>query len=152
MCNKFTGEYSCRSMISINLLSNFTEILLQHGCFPVNLLHIFRTPFPKNSSGGLLLSTCFFNTNNCLTFSSFFLFNAFPSMTECIMFFSSVFSIMSTNDASNFFIVFSIMEPCPVILCNSWFTSTSSSFFFLFFGRLLLLLQMDFISLPGTLD
>ena len=31
------------------------QITLRHGCFPVNLLHIFRTPFPKNTSGWLLL-------------------------------------------------------------------------------------------------
>ena len=31
------------------------EIPLRHGCSPVNLLHIFRTPFPKNTSGWLLL-------------------------------------------------------------------------------------------------
>ena len=29
------------------LLCNFIEIVLQHGFSPVNLLHIFRTPFPK---------------------------------------------------------------------------------------------------------
>ena len=29
---------------------------LRYGCSPVNLLHIFRTPFPKNTSGGLLLA------------------------------------------------------------------------------------------------
>ena len=34
---------------------NFIEITLQHECFPVNSLHIFRTPFPKNTSGRLLL-------------------------------------------------------------------------------------------------
>ena len=28
---------------------------LRDGCSPVNLLHIFRTTFPKNTSGGLLL-------------------------------------------------------------------------------------------------
>ena len=28
---------------------------LRHGCFSVNLLHIFRTPSPKNTSGRLLL-------------------------------------------------------------------------------------------------
>ena len=28
---------------------------LWHRCSPVNLLHIFRTLFPKNTSGGLLL-------------------------------------------------------------------------------------------------
>ena len=27
-----------------------------HGCSPVNLLHIFRTPFCQNTSGGLLLA------------------------------------------------------------------------------------------------
>ena len=26
----------------------------RYGCFPVNLLHIFRTAFPKNNSEGLL--------------------------------------------------------------------------------------------------
>ena len=31
------------------------EITLCHGCSPVNLLHIFRTPFQKNTFGGLLL-------------------------------------------------------------------------------------------------
>ena len=30
------------------------EITLRYGCSPVNLLYIFRTPFPKNSSGWLL--------------------------------------------------------------------------------------------------
>ena len=28
---------------------------LRHGCSPVNLVHIFRPPFPKNTSGWLLL-------------------------------------------------------------------------------------------------
>ena len=28
----------------------------KHGYSPVNLLHIFRTPFPKNTSDGLLLA------------------------------------------------------------------------------------------------
>ena len=36
------------------ILCNFTEITLRHGCSPVNLLHIFRTSFPKNTSGQLL--------------------------------------------------------------------------------------------------
>ena len=45
ICSKFTGEHSCRSLISINLQSNFIEITIWHGCSPVILLHIFRTPF-----------------------------------------------------------------------------------------------------------
>ena len=55
ICSKFTGEHPCRSVIPIKLLCNFIEITLRYGCSPVNLLHIFRTPFYKNTSGGLLL-------------------------------------------------------------------------------------------------
>ena len=54
-CSKFTGEHPCRSVISIKLFCNFIKITLRHGCSPVNLLHIFRTPFLKNTSGRLLL-------------------------------------------------------------------------------------------------
>ena len=42
-----------------SLLGNFIEITLRHGCSPVNLLHIFRTIFPRNTSGWLLLHTEF---------------------------------------------------------------------------------------------
>ena len=55
ICCKFTGEHPCRNVISIKLQSSFIEIALRHGCSPVNLLHIFRTPFPRNTSGWLLL-------------------------------------------------------------------------------------------------
>ena len=55
ICSKFTGEHPCRSKISIKLLSNFIEIALRHGCSPVNLLHVFKTPFPRNTSEWLLL-------------------------------------------------------------------------------------------------
>ena len=56
-CTQFTGEHPCRSVILIKLQSNFIEITLRHGCSPVNVLHIFRILFPKNSSGGLLVQT-----------------------------------------------------------------------------------------------
>ena len=55
ICSKFTREHPCRSVISIKLLCNFIETTLRHGCSPENLLHIFRTPFTKNTSGWLLL-------------------------------------------------------------------------------------------------
>ena len=55
ICSKFTGEHPCQSAISIKFLCNFIEIVLWHGCSPVNLLHSLRTPFPKNTSGRLLL-------------------------------------------------------------------------------------------------
>ena len=44
ICIKFTGEHPCRSASSIKLFYS-----------PVNLLHIFRTHFPRNTSGQLLL-------------------------------------------------------------------------------------------------
>ena len=51
ICSKFTQEHPCRNVISSKLQSNFIEITLQHKCFPVNLLHIFRTLFLRNTSG-----------------------------------------------------------------------------------------------------
>ena len=54
-CSKSTREHPWRSVVSIKLLYNFTEIKLRHECSSVNLLHIFRIPFLKNTSGRLLL-------------------------------------------------------------------------------------------------
>ena len=54
-CSKSTAEHPCRITISIKLQSNFIDITLRHGCSPVDLLHIFRTYFPKNTCGELLL-------------------------------------------------------------------------------------------------
>ena len=50
ICSKCTGEHPWRSVISIKLLCNFIEIILRHGFSPVNLLHIYRAPFPRNTS------------------------------------------------------------------------------------------------------
>ena len=47
-----------RSVILIKMICNFIEITLRHGCSPLNLLHIFRTPFYKNIYRGLLLNLC----------------------------------------------------------------------------------------------
>ena len=46
ICSKFTGEHPCRNAILIK-----NKVSLQHACFPVNLMHMFRTAFPKNTSG-----------------------------------------------------------------------------------------------------
>ena len=54
--HQITGEHPCRSAISIKLQSNFIEITLRHWCSPVNLLYIFRTPFLKNTSEGLIMN------------------------------------------------------------------------------------------------
>ena len=40
---------------SSKVACNLIEITLRHGCSPVNLLHILKTPFSKNTSGRLLL-------------------------------------------------------------------------------------------------
>ena len=37
---------------SVKFQSNIIEITLRHRCSPVNLLHIFGTHFPKNTSWG----------------------------------------------------------------------------------------------------
>ena len=39
------------------LQSNVIEITLRQKCSTVHLLYIFRTPFPKNTSGRMLLTT-----------------------------------------------------------------------------------------------
>ena len=39
-----------------NVASNFIEITLRYGCSAVNLLHIFRTPFPTNTYRVLFLN------------------------------------------------------------------------------------------------
>ena len=40
-----------------NVASNFIGITFRHGCSPADLLHIFRTPLLKDTSGWLLLTT-----------------------------------------------------------------------------------------------
>ena len=55
ICSKFTREHPCRTVISEKWQSKFIKIALRHGCSPVNLLHIFRTTFPRNTSEWLLV-------------------------------------------------------------------------------------------------
>ena len=50
ICSKFTREQPCQSTISIIKT-------LRREYFAVNLPHIFRISFPKNTSGRLLLNT-----------------------------------------------------------------------------------------------
>ena len=60
--------FFCWIVISKKLLYNIIEITLRHGCHPANLLHIFRTPFFKNTSGGLRLKREHWheNINHCV--------------------------------------------------------------------------------------
>ena len=48
--------------------NNFIEIALQHGCSPVNLLHVFKTPFLKCTSGLLLLCVNNYNLPQACNF------------------------------------------------------------------------------------
>ena len=63
-----TGEHPCPSVIS-----------LWHGCSPVNLLHIFRTVFLKNSSGGLLVSNTPLNIHGRFSKAFLFILNRYLS-------------------------------------------------------------------------
>ena len=49
---KYAETYRRTSMLKCNfnkVACNFTEIELRHACSPLNLQHIFRTLFPKNT-------------------------------------------------------------------------------------------------------
>ena len=65
--SKVTGKHSCRSVISMKLLSNFIQITLRHGC-SVNSLHILGTPFPRNTFEWLLLMFHIFFHNHIKLF------------------------------------------------------------------------------------
>ena len=62
-------QHPCQNKISMKLLCNFIEIILQHGCYPVNLLHIFRTLFKRTAMEGCF---CFFLAELPFTVTSFF--------------------------------------------------------------------------------
>ena len=51
----FRGVLNKRCFEKMQRNFNFIEIILRHWSSPVNLLHIFRTSFPKNTSGWRLL-------------------------------------------------------------------------------------------------
>ena len=55
------------------LQSNFIKLALQYECSPVNLPHIFRTPFPKSTYGQMLLQGAF---KRCCSVSTFMLFHS----------------------------------------------------------------------------
>ena len=46
--------------------SKNTQSALRHGCSPVNSMHIFKTPFPQNTSGA---SELFFLMNHFILFA-----------------------------------------------------------------------------------
>ena len=55
---KVYWKYAADLQENTHAKCNFIEISLRHWRSPVNLLHFFRTPFRKNTSGRLLLKCC----------------------------------------------------------------------------------------------
>ena len=83
ICSKFTGEHPCWSVISIKLLCNFIEIALRHECSPLNLLHIFRTSFPRNAFRWLFLcSEKFYPIKSFAVFSKIYKNISYSSITQ----------------------------------------------------------------------
>ena len=69
MCSENVQQFYKRTPIP---KCNFNKIALQlyytwYGCSTINLLHIFRTPFPKNTSGKLLLYLVVIHRSVCRT-------------------------------------------------------------------------------------
>ena len=54
ICSKFTGEHTCRSVISIKFICKFIEIALWHGRSPVEE-HIRTAASASSSQGGNVL-------------------------------------------------------------------------------------------------
>ena len=61
-------------MPKCDFISYIIEITLLHGCSPVNLLNIFRTPFSKSNYGELLLNIIVDTTLNFNLNAVFFRF------------------------------------------------------------------------------
>ena len=108
ICNKFTGEYPRQSTISIKLQSRFIVITLWHGCSPVNLLHIFRTRFPKNTPGWLLLndhgiaSPCNnFRSSHSLIFYRRAILKSWQNLQENLVLFHNKVSGLACNFTKN---------------------------------------------------
>ena len=109
ICSKFTGEHPCRIVISVKMLCNFIEITLWHVCSPVNLLHIFRIRFPRNTSWWLLLS---FALNILKKFSMFQFWDS--KVSKCIVtippkYVTGIVSSLSVNVAFFDFRLFSLI-------------------------------------------
>ena len=99
ICSKFTGKHLGRIVISIKLLRN--------GCSPVNLLHISRSPFPKNTSGELLLKLFFLRRGGGRRGA---ITNSMKILEQ-----SSFLFFETRNEISKTRIVFAIYEFCYIL-------------------------------------
>ena len=87
------------------LLCNFIEIALRHGCSLVNLLHIFRTPFSRNSSECLLLCISQ-NISNIIyiQYTSGNIYSTFWFLLQADVTFEVTFLVLSGNVLELYFI------------------------------------------------
>ena len=115
ICNKSTGEHLCRSVISVKLQSNFTEITIQHGCFSCkfaahfqNIFSFFRTP----------LDGCFWKSIKAFQKVSY-------ETTSKICY--SHEQIFSINNFRFFIFVIRIILTKRINFCDNWFQLGSSS-------------------------
>ena len=109
ICSKFAGEHPSRSVISKKLHSSCVEITLRHGCSPVNLLHIFRALFLKNTSGRQLLHV------ETLGFSEFHLWitKQMPTLLQLFSFeFSYLLWIFRVFSCTFYIFKCSVRFPC----------------------------------------
>ena len=97
---KCTKEHPCWSAISIKLLCNFIEIALRHRYSPVILLHIFRTSFPKNTSGVLLL-----NVKHVDSYCCYKKVNLLPEHGRNLIFAPCAKAAMTSKSRNNFILL-----------------------------------------------
>ena len=102
ICSKFTRRHPCWSAISIKLQSNFIEIALLDECSPVNLLIIFRKPFPRHTSWWLLLNRERLNPS-WLLLAARFIFYHFSWVSFCEI-------LMSVSELPEKLVLFASME------------------------------------------
>ena len=108
ICSKFTGEYLCRSAISVKPLYKFIEIILRHGCSPVSCIfseHLFlRTPPTGCFCTATLLTSnyvYFYETYASYTFYEIYLcFRILIYLYEFIHIFVFIWFLVVGNRAS----------------------------------------------------
>ena len=116
ICTKFVGKNPCWSVISMKLQSIFIKTTLRYGFSPVNLLHIFRTPFRKNTSWWMLLEQFHKNLLTVHMFLSIFQYNR-NSHQRCSVR-KSVLLEISTNSQEKTYASVSDTDVFPWIFRN----------------------------------
>ena len=72
---KYAANWQENTNAKVWFQCNFIEIILRHGCSPINLLHITKTPFLKNTSEWLLMKGYDNLFNSCICNKSLYKVN-----------------------------------------------------------------------------